>query len=443
MFVKAISIFGIGRVGLCTAVCFANKGIRVIGVDIDPEKVKAINQGRSPFYEPDLRELLESVRKRDFFCTTDQRLAVKETDISFITVGTPSKPNGNINLQHVETASRNIGEALKDKPGYHLIVIKSTVPPGTSESVIKPIIENHSGKRCSVGFGLCMNPEFLSEGSTIHDTLHPDRIIIGEHDRRSGDILESLYQQFYGEQLPPLIRTNLPTAEFIKYANNAFLAMKVSFINTMANVCERIAGVNVKELARGIGLDKRIGQSFLNAGLGYGGSCLPRDTRTLISFSTALGYNPVLIKAVEAVNNLQPYKAIELARKLIGDVKDRRVAVLGLTFKPNTNDMREAVSIKIINNLLEDGAKIVVYDPVAIAEAKKIFRDKVHYASSSIDCLKGTDCCIIVTEWDEFKNLKPEDFLENMRAPSLVDGRCIYDPAEYSRRLKYAAIGIG
>jgi len=443
MSVKAISIFGIGRVGLCTAVCFANKGIKVIGVDIDPEKVKAINQGRPPFYEPDLRELLESVRKRDFFCTTDQRLAGKETDISFITVGTPSKPNGNINLQHVETASRNIGEALKDKPGYHLIVIKSTVPPGTSESVIKPIIENHSGKRCSVGFGLCMNPEFLSEGSTIHDTLHPDRIIIGEHDRRSGDILESLYQQFYGEQLPPLIRINLPTAEFIKYANNAFLAIKVSFINTMANICERIAGVNVKELARGIGLDKRIGQSFLNAGLGYGGSCLPRDTRTLISFSTALGYNPVLIKAVEAVNNLQPYKAIELARKLIGDVKDRRVAVLGLTFKPNTNDMRGAVSIKIINKLLEDGAKIVVYDPVAIAEAKKIFKDKVHYAPSSIDCLKGTDCCIIVTEWDEFKNLKPEDFLENMRAPSLVDGRCIYDPAEYSRRLKYAAIGIG
>jgi len=305
----------------------------------------------------------------------DREEAVLNTEITFIAVATPNKPNGSIDLGHIESSSSEIGQALQKKETYHLVVVKSTVVPGTTENVVKPAIEKLSGRRCGIDFGLCMNPEFLREGSALHDTLHPDRIIIGEHDQKSGDSLEALYRDFHGEEMPPLIITNLPTAELIKYANNAFLATKISFINQIANICEKIPGADVTVVAKGIGLDKRIGPLFLNAGWGYGGSCLPKDVKALIAFSEGLGYNPALFNAVEDVNNIQPYRAVELAKKHLGDLKGRRIAILGLAFKPNTDDMREAVSIKIINQLLEEGANIVAYDPAAINNAKGIFKD--------------------------------------------------------------------
>jgi len=239
------------------------------------------------------------------------------------------------------------------------------------------------------------------------------------------------------------MRTNLPTAELIKYANNAFLATKISFINTMANICEKTSGADVTVVAKGIGLDKRIGPLFLNAGLGYGGSCFPKDVKALIAYSKTFGYNPELLEAVENVNETQPYKAVELCKDLLIDLKGKNIAILGLSFKPNTDDIREARSIPIINQLLKEGANITAYDPVAILNAKFIFKEKIRYASSPIDCLKDTDCCIVVTEWEEFKKLKPEDFIENMRQPVLIDGRRIYKPEEFSQKLKFAAIGLG
>ena len=243
--------------------------------------------------------------------------------------------------------------------------------------------------------------------------------------------------------MPPTIRANLSTAELIKYANNAFLATKISFINAIANMCERVPGADVKVVAKGIGLDKRIGPLFLNAGLGYGGSCLPKDVKALIAFSKDLGYNPLLFNAVEEVNKTQANKAVELCKTILFDLKDKRIAILGLAFKPNTSDMREAVSIKIINQLLQMEAKVVAYDPVATNNAKKIFKDNIEYAPSAIDCIKSADCCIIITEWDEFKRLKPEDFIKQMRKVVIIDGRRIYNPNEFKNKVKFAAVGLG
>jgi len=440
-----ISIMGIGYVGLCTAVGFASKGYKVVTSTHDAEKAAKINTGHPPFYEPRLQELLKKTVDQGFLqCVLNQpEEAVLNTDITFNTVGTPSKPDGSIDLQHIERSTQEIGEALSKKRKYHLVVVKSTVAPRTTESIVKPILEKYSGKKCGSSFGLCMNPEFLREGSALEDTFHPDRIVIGEHDRKSGDTLESLFRDFYSEKTPPILRTNLSTAELIKYASNAFLATKVSFINTIANICEKTLGADITVVAKGIGLDKRIGPLFLNAGLGYGGSCFPKDVKALIAYSKTLGYRPELLEAVENMNEVQPFKAVQLCKSLLGDFKGKRIAILGLSFKPNTDDMREARSILVVNQLLKQGANITAYDPAAIPTAKKIFGNKIEYASSVSKCLKNAHCCILVTEWDEFQKLKPEDFIKSMKHPILIDGRRIYNPQRFSRKLRFAAIGLG
>ncbi len=444
MDIKQVSVFGLGYVGLTFSTCLASRDFNVIGVDVDEAKVNLINSGRTPFYEPGLEELLgEALDKNVFHCTVDAKEAVLNSSVSFICVGTPSRVDGSIDLKYVKDVSRDIGVALSSKDDYHLVVVRSTVTPGTTRNLVKGIIERFSGKRCGVDFGLCMNPEFLREGSAVHDTFHPDRIVIGEFDVKSGDLLEKLYSYFYGDSLPPVLRTTLENAEFIKYANNAFLAMKISFINEIANICERVEGADVTVIAKGLGLDHRINPRFLNAGLGWGGSCLPKDVKALIAFAKKLGYNPLLLDAVNGVNELQPYKAVEMAKKLIGELKGKRIAVLGLAFKPNTDDMRNAVSIKLVNKLLEERALVVVYDPAAMDNAKKIFGESVVYASSPIECIRDSDCCIIVTEWDEFKELKPKDFVKYMRFPAVVDGRRIFNSSLFLSSLKYAAIGLG
>ena len=423
--------------------CFANKGFKVTGIDIDSEKVKLINMGKSPFREPGLDELLmKALGKRLLHCTTNQEHALEKSGVSFITVGTPSLPDGSIDLDFVGAASQSIGEALKKMNKYHVVVVKSTVTPGTTEKVVKPIVEERSGKHCGSEFGLCVNPEFLKEGSAIHDMLNPDRIVIGEYDKRSGESLEKFYKDFYGESMPPIIRTNLTNSELIKYANNAFLATKISFINTIANICERLRGADVKVVAKGIGLDNRVSPFFLNAGLGYGGSCFPKDTKALIAFSKSLGYMPELVEAVTKVNEAQPFKAVDLAEKLIGNLKNKRIAILGLSFKPNTDDLRNAPSLKIVNFLLKKEAKIIAYDPKAMDNAKKIFGVKIEYASSAIKCIKGADCCIIITEWDVFRKLKPGDFIKHMKKPCIIDGRRIYNTAAFLDDTKFMAIGL-
>jgi len=440
-----LSIVGTGYVGLCTAVGFASKGYKVITSTHDPKKAHSINRGIPPFYEPNLQKWLQKVVKKDNLkCVLNQpHKAILNTDITFIATATPSQPNGSINLQQIKNSTREIAEALNKKDTYHLVVIKSTVIPGTTLNIVKPTLEKHSNKQCGIHFGLCMNPEFLREGSALHDTLYPDRIIIGEHDQKSGDTLENIYRDFYGNKTPPTIRTNLPTAELIKYANNAFLATKISFINTIANICEKIPRIDVATVAKGIGLDQRISPQFLHAGLGYGGSCLPKDVKALIAFSNQLGYTPTMLQAVQEVNENQAKHAVEKAKEKLLKLKGKRIAILGLAFKPNTDDMREARSITIIKQLLTEGANITAYDPAAIPNAKSIFGNKIKYASSAIECLKNADCCIIVTEWEEFKKLEPEDFTKNMRQPVLIDGRRIYDPKQFSQKLKFTAIGVG
>jgi len=440
-----ISVIGAGYVGLCTATAFASKGYTVIASDVDAEKAAKINQGTPPFHEPDLQEkLTTSIQNSNLKCLVNQtQQAVIETDITYVTVGTPSKPNGSINLQHIKTAAHDIGKALKNKNTYHTVVIKSTVVPGTTQNTVLPILEKESKKQCDKHFGLCMNPEFLRQGSAFHDTLNADRIVIGAHDKKAGDTLQELYKNFYKPKPPPIIQTTLATAELIKYASNAMLATKISFINTIANICEHIPTADVKIVAQAMGLDKRIGPLFLDAGLGYGGSCFPKDIKALIACSKTAGYNPKLLQEVENINNTQPLKAIELCKHQLGNLKNKNIAILGLAFKPNTDDIREAKAIPIINQLLAEGANITAYDPVAIPNAKTIFKNKIQYATSAINCLKDADCCILVTEWDEFKKLKPEDFAKNMKQPNLIDGRRIYNPQEFNQKLKFAAIGLG
>jgi len=439
-----ISFLGMGYVGLCTAVCFANQGFKTIISTNDPEKIRMVKKGKPPFYEPQLEELLKkAIKTKNLTAIVGRKKAIRETNISFITVGTPTNPDGSVNLTFIEETSKEIGEALKEKESSHLIVVKSTVPPGTTENLVKKTIEKTSGKTCGKHFQLCFNPEFLREGNAIYDTLNPDYIAIGEHDKKSGDTLEQLYKKFHNKHTPPIIRTNLPTAELIKYANNAFLATKISFINTFANICEKIPSADVTKIAEAIGKDHRINPHFLNAGLGWGGSCFPKDVKALITFSKKLGYTPTLIQATQKTNQDQIKFTIQKTQKQLKTLKGKQIAILGLAFKPNTDDMREARSTKIIRQLLKQGAKITAYDPMATQNAKKILKQKINYASSAIECLKNADCAILVTEWDEFKKLKPEDFTKNMRNPILIDGRRIYNPQEFYKKLHYIAIGLG
>ena len=440
-----ISVIGTGYVGLCTAVGFASKGYNVLACDVDEEKISKINQGNPPFYEPGLQEKLsESIKKGNLEGVVGQTdRVIEETDLTFVAVGTPSKPDGSIDLKYIESAAFNIGKALKQKESYHVTIIKSTVVPGTAQNTVKPILEKESKKGAGEGFGLCMNPEFLRQGSAFQDSVNAERVVIGSFDKRSGDVLENLYKDFYTPNVPTIIRTSLSTAELIKYASNSMLATKISFINTIANICEKIPGADVKVVALAMGLDKRIGPLFLDAGLGYGGSCFPKDVKALIACSKSLGYDPELLDSVEQVNKAQPLKAVEFCRDLLGGLEGKNIGILGLAFKPETDDMREARVIPIINQLLKEGAYVIAYDPVAVPIAKTIFNDKIKYASSAIKCIKGADACIIVTEWGEFKKLSPADFTKNMRQPILIDGRRIFNPEVFKTKMQFVALGLG
>ena len=440
-----VSFLGLGYVGLTTAACFASKEHKILCYDVDAEKVSKIKRGETPFYEPGLDVLLkQGIEKGNITLVESVEDAVKGSEMTFITVGTPAKQNGEIDLSYVREASESIGDALRRKDTWHLVVVKSTVTPTTTESIVKPLLEECSGKRCGVELGLCMNPEFLREGNAVEDTMNPDRIVIGEIDSKSGDFLESFYRDFYGEKLPPIVRTTPVNAELIKYANNAFLAMKVSFINMIANLCQALPNADVEAVSTGIGLDKRIGNLFLKAGAGWGGSCWPKDLRALSMFARKIGNELPLVEATMKINDTQPGKLVELAEVLLGDLRNKTAAVLGLAFKPGTDDMREAVSIKVIKTLLEKGARVRAYDPKAMENAKRIIGDSVEYAEDLSACIEGADVVILVTEWPEFRSLKPEDFKRLMKIPCVVDGRRVYDARLFKESgVRFAAVGLG
>jgi len=442
--VTRISVFGLGPVGLVTAVCFARKGNHVIGIDLDLDRLEKVRRAEPPFFEPKLKEYLAETITNGAFSVLDDASANVRSDLAYMTVGTPGTEDGGMDLTYVKNAARVIGQSLRQATRYQLVVVKSTVTPGTARTVVKPILEGESRKTAGKDFGVCSNPEFLREGNAVHDAEFPDRIIIGSEDPEAAMRLESFYKEFHGQSIPPVVRTTHENAELIKYANNAFLATKVSFINTVANIAERTPNADIKAVAAGIGLDERIGSRFLNAGVGWGGSCFPKDLKALVAFSKTLGYNPGLIDAAIRTNDQQKLRAIELARDALGSLRGKRIAILGLAFKPDTDDMREAVSISLVQGLLAEGANVTAYDPAAMQNARRIFRNTITYAEDPYDCINQADCSIIVTEWDDFKTISPNEFAKRMRSPVVIDGRRIYDPDRFIEAgIQFSAIGLG
>jgi UDPglucose 6-dehydrogenase len=427
-----VAVVGTGYVGLVTGAVFADLGNDVTCVDKDVDKIEGLRAGRMPIYEPGLEELVaRNVADGRLAFTTDLGDAVRRSDIVFIAVGTPPKANGESDLSAVEEVALGIAHAL-DR--YKVIVNKSTVPVGTGDLVRDIIARN---RRRPVNFDVVSNPEFLREGSAIEDTIRPDRIVIGAPSQQVAMTLLELYAPLER----PMIITDVHSAEIIKYASNGFLAAKISFINEIANLCE-LAGGDVSQVMKGMGLDPRIGSAFLQAGLGYGGSCFPKDTDSLVQTAAALGYDFRLLRAVVDVNRERAARFVALVERTLGSLEGRVLAVLGLAFKAKTDDMRDARSVEIVGQLLARGAVVRAYDPVAMPNAQRLLPLEVEYAQSSYDAAAGADAVAIVTEWNEFKLLNLERLRQVMRRPLVFDGRNIYEP-ERMRRLGFEYHSIG
>jgi len=419
-----IAVVGTGYVGLTTALLFAELGHDVLAIDVDEDKVEKINKGICPIYEPGAEELLKKHAGKNLRATREYE--IEDADVIFICVGTPSREDGSMETKYLENAARKIGKRLKNG---QIVAVKSTVVPGTTEEFVIPILEEESSLKQGE-FGVAMNPEFLREGLAIHDTFHPDRIVIGEWDKRSGDVLESLYRPLNA----PILRTQIKVAEMIKYTSNAFLAVKISFANEIANICERI-GVDVYEVMKGVSMDHRISPHFLNAGAGFGGSCFPKDVKALISLAKRVGYEPRLLEDVLKINDYMPRHVVELAEKHYGPLKDAKVSVLGLAFKPNTDDIRETRAVIIVEELLKRGARVIGYDPRAMENFRKLI-PHIEYADSAKNAVRSADIVIIQADWEEFKKLDFDSF-PNLKL--VVDGRRTVSP----KKVKYVAIGRG
>ncbi|MEK7709454.1 MAG: UDP-glucose/GDP-mannose dehydrogenase family protein [candidate division NC10 bacterium] len=427
-----ICVVGTGYVGLVTGAVFADLGNDVICVDNVREKIEGLKQGRMPIYEPGLEEMVaRNVADGRLTFTTSLADAVKRSELIFIAVGTPAKTNGETDLSAVEDVARGIARAMDS---YKVIVNKSTVPVGTGD-LVREIIAKNQPK--PVAFDVVSNPEFLREGSAIEDTLRPDRIVIGAPTQQVAMTLLELYAQL-GR---PMIITDVPSAEMIKYASNAFLAAKISFVNAIANVCE-LAGADVTQVIKGLGLDPRIGPAFLQAGLGFGGACLPKDVESLIQTAATLGYDFKLLKSVAEINRERAQHFVETMRKALGPLDDKVIAVLGLAFKPNTDDMREAKSVEVVALLHEAGAKIKAYDPVATENARRLLPREVTYCASPYEAAEKADALALVTEWNEFKFLNLERLRSLMRRPVIFDGRNLYEPGRM-RRLGFEYYSVG
>ncbi|EHI48365.1 nucleotide sugar dehydrogenase [SAR116 cluster alpha proteobacterium HIMB100] len=431
-----IVVIGTGYVGLVSGACFSEFGFTVTCVDKDASKIAALKQGIIPIYEPGLDDLVKRNHNAGRLTfTTDLGPAVQDADAVFIAVGTPTRRgDGHADLSFVFAAAEEVAAHLT---GYTVVVTKSTVPVGTGNQVEQVICKANA----SADFDIASNPEFLREGSAIGDFMRPDRVVVGVRNDRAKDVMRQLYRPLYLIEKPVLF-TDLETAELIKYAANAFLAVKISYINQMADLCEKV-GANVHDVAKGMGLDNRIGSKFLHPGPGYGGSCFPKDTLALVK--TAESYNsPVsIVSEVVAYNQARKYAMADRVQNAFsGNVKGRKIAVLGLAFKPETDDMRESPSIEIITTLSEAGAQISAYDPAAMEEAKHLLPDTISFADSAQDCLEGADGAVVVTEWNEFRALTPHLFAQLMAGNVLVDLRNIYEPEQmHEVGLTYLSIG--
>ncbi len=417
-----IGVIGTGYVGLVSGACFADLGIKTTCLDVVEDKVNKINKGIPPIYEKGLDDLLNSVvvDRNLLQATLDRKKTLDESDIIFICLPTPSDKDGSINLKYVKEEIKELAKLYKNMDSYKTFVIKSTVIPGTTETTVKDLIEEYSGKKAGIDFGLAMNPEFLMEGLAIENFTKPDRVVIGAYDEKSYNMVAELYSSFSC----PILKTSLTEAEMIKYASNSFLALKVSYINEIANICERV-NADVGVVAKGMGLDSRISSKFLRAGIGFGGSCFGKDVSALLSLSRDIKRESKLLAALLDVNETQPLRVIEMLSEVLPDLNNKKIALLGLAFKPGTDDMRDSRAIVIANKLTELGAIVKGYDPVAKETAERVLPN-INHEKSAIDALTDADACILATEWDEFRKLSADDF-SVMAGKVIIDGRRALD----------------
>jgi UDPglucose 6-dehydrogenase len=429
-----IAVIGTGYVGLVTGACFAEFGVDVTCVDIDANKIARLVAGEMPIYEPGLEQLVtKNVQSGRLRFTTDLKQAVEQALVVFLAVGTPPKADGSPDLSFVEAAARSVAEHMN---GYKVIVTKSTVPIGTGE-YLRKLIRKHL--KSSLNFGVVSNPEFLREGAAINDFMRPDRVVVGSSDDEAIAIMRDLYRPLYLIEVPFVV-TSLEAAELTKYAANAFLATKISFINEIANLCESI-GCDVHDVARAIGMDRRIGNKFLHPGPGFGGSCFPKDTQALASVARQFGRDSMIVDAVIEVNRRQRLAMVPKIEKLLGELNGKTVAILGLAFKPETDDMREAPALDIISALVERGATIRAYDPVAMSEAAKVLPE-VSFAADEYEAVTDADALVFMTEWNQFRALDMGRVRDLMKSPRIADLRNIYDP-EDMRALGFEYVGVG
>jgi UDPglucose 6-dehydrogenase len=426
---RKITIIGVGYVGLTAGACFAYLGHKVICFDKDKEKIEKLKKGMIPIYEPGIDEILEKHGKNIDF-TTDLERAIKESEILFLAVGTPSKKYGKIEMEYFKKAVREISKILD---GYKIIVNKSTVPVGTGDWTKREIMKYYDGK-----FSVVSNPEFLREGSAVKDFLEPDRIVLGVEDDKSKEIMLDIYSSIN----TPKIITDIKSAELMKYAANAFLATKISFINEIASICEKTGG-DVKKVAEGIGLDRRIGPAFLNAGIGYGGSCFPKDIAGLLSISRANKYDFLLLKSVAAVNRNRQIIFVEKIQNILKKVKGKKVCIWGLAFKPNTDDVRKSPAVEITKRLQKMGFKIQAYDPAAMENAEKeLLKKNIKFCKNPYEAAKRADILVLVTEWPEFSEISMRKVKNLMRHPYFLDGRNQFEPDEM-KKIGFYYEGIG
>lgn len=430
-----IGIIGTGYVGLVTAVCLADFGHEVLGTDIDREKIDKALSGISPIYEPGLEELLrKNLKKGNLSFSHDLDKAIQSTDVLFVCVNTPPHEDGSADMTYVESVSRSIAENLNT---YKLVVEKSTVPIRTSMWIKRAIMLHWKGK---VEFDVASNPEFLREGTAVSDFLEPDRIVIGVETERAREIMVKIYEKFKDR----LLLTNIDTAELIKHASNSFLALKISYINLISDICEK-TNADVKKVAEGMGLDPRIGPKFLRAGIGYGGSCFPKDIKALAWIGEDLGVNVSLLREADRINTARIKMFVEKMRKALWTLKDKKIAILGLSFKPETDDIREAPSIKVIRELLKEKTLLSFYDPKAMENVKRLYPEdppRIVYAESPYEAARGANALAVITEWDEFRNLDLKKVRELMANPIIIDGRNIYD-IEQVRSMGFEYYSVG
>jgi UDPglucose 6-dehydrogenase len=433
-----IGIIGLGFVGLSFASVLGSKKYSVIGVDSDNQKVDKILTGKAPFYEPKLDETLKNALKNNLKIITEINPVVTKCKLIFIAVGTPQRKDGSIDLTMIKKVGKEIGKSLKQTKNVPTIIVKSTVIPETTIKTILPILEKESGKKVGKGFGLVTNPEFLRETNAIKDTISPHVVVIGGYNDKFTKEIEKFYEKFHKKV--PIVNTNHQTAEMVKYANNSFLATKISFINQIATICEAISGVNVDAVAKTIGLDPRIGNLFLTAGPGYGGSCLPKDVKAIINFSNKYKIKPALLDAVEEINQQQLENIINIIKKKVGKINNKKISILGLAFKADTDDIRDSISIKLIELLLKRGAKIIAHDKKAISNTKAVLGEKIQYTDSIKDALKNTECAIIMTTSKEYSKIKSNE-LKLMKKRLIIDSRRLL--VNHNLDVDYSAIGMG